>query len=210
MDFSLQEQHSSKKFTGLAIVVFLHVLIAYIVATARTDTHPPRVMPDPVTTVLPPLIEPKPEPVLLDPAKRVDVKSIVIEPPVVAGTEPAINTLVDTTYLPPTTTGTLSGGGENIVHQAVRIAAVVDPKACEKPDYPSAAVAQGLEGVTTLAFLIGVDGRVVGSRLEQSSGTKSLDSAALAGLSRCKFKPATVDGVAEQSWTKIQYVWKLD
>jgi len=46
----------------------------------------------------------------------------------------------------------------------------------------------------TLTFLIDVDGKVLESRVERSSGHRRLDEAARAGLGICKFKPATVDG----------------
>nr|WP_315253124.1 TonB family protein [uncultured Duganella sp.] len=89
-------------------------------------------------------------------------------------------------------------------------AAVVDAQACSKPDYPKNALRNGDTGTVMLAFLIGSDGKVADSRVEKSSGFRDLDRAAQAGLSLCKFKPGTVDGVPQQSWTKMQYVWSLD
>jgi protein TonB len=92
----------------------------------------------------------------------------------------------------------------------VRVPAVVDAKACDKPEYPAKSLRNEEQGTVILAFLIGLDGRVVDSRIEKSSGSRDLDRAAIAGLSLCKFKPGTVDGKPEQFWTKMQYVWKLD
>ena len=92
----------------------------------------------------------------------------------------------------------------------VRVPAVVDTKACEKPEYPSKSLRNEEQGTVMLSFLIGLDGRVVDSKIEKSSGSRDLDRAAIAGLSLCKFKPGTVDGKPEQSWTKMQYVWKLE
>ncbi|MFD2270900.1 hypothetical protein ACFS07_06595 [Undibacterium arcticum] len=37
-----------------------------------------------------------------------------------------------------------------------------------------------------------------------------MDKAARLALSICKFKPGTTDGKPEQSWTKVQYEWKLE
>jgi protein TonB len=51
---------------------------------------------------------------------------------------------------------------------------------------------------------------VADSKLEKSSGFKGLDKAALKGLSACKFKPGTKDGAPAQTWTKVDYAWKLD
>ncbi|MDE2430500.1 MAG: TonB family protein, partial [Burkholderiales bacterium] len=54
------------------------------------------------------------------------------------------------------------------------------------------------------------DGKVVESKVEKSSGSKSLDKAALSALSQCKFKPGTKDGKPEQAWAKVDFVWKLE
>jgi hypothetical protein len=43
-----------------------------------------------------------------------------------------------------------------------------------------------------------------------TSGFKNLDKAALKGLSACKFKAGTKDGAPAQTWTKVDYAWKLD
>ncbi|WP_256078977.1 energy transducer TonB [Massilia sp. YIM B04103] len=92
----------------------------------------------------------------------------------------------------------------------LRVAAVVDSSACAKPEYPPKALRNGDAGTVMLAFLIGVDGKVKEARIEKSSGSRELDRAAQAGLGLCRFKPGTVDGVAQESWTRMQYVWNLD
>ena len=65
-------------------------------------------------------------------------------------------------------------------------------------------------GATTLALLVGADGRVSSSRIEQSSGSRDLDRAAINALTQCTFKPATNNGVAQAGWAKLAFVWKLD
>ena len=97
-----------------------------------------------------------------------------------------------------------------LVAGPVRTAAVVDAKACAKPDYPKNALRNGDTGVVTLSLLIGTDGRVADSKVEKSSGFRDLDHAAQVGLGLCRFTPGTVDGVPQQSWTRMQYVWSLD
>jgi protein TonB len=92
----------------------------------------------------------------------------------------------------------------------VRTAAVVDAKACEKPEYPPAALRAQETGIVQLGFLIDVDGSAIQSKIERSSGSKRLDDAARKALGLCKFKPATTEGKPERSWAKIEYVWKLD
>ncbi|HEX2531007.1 MAG TPA: energy transducer TonB [Burkholderiaceae bacterium] len=91
-----------------------------------------------------------------------------------------------------------------------RVPPVVDARACDKPPYPRNALRNGHEGMVTLQFLIGIDGHVVDAKVEKSSGHRELDRAAVAGLSLCRFRPGTVDGKPEQSWTKMQYVWKIE
>ena len=110
-----------------------------------------------------------------------------------------------------TTTGTTSGSATPPTPRApVQVAAVVDASACTRPDYPKSALRNGDTGTVMLAFLIGTDGRVVESRIEKSSGFRELDRAAQTGLSLCRFQPGTIDGVPQQSWTRMQYVWNLD
>ena len=61
-----------------------------------------------------------------------------------------------------------------------------------------------------LKFLVGADGKVIESAVEKSSGFRRLDEAARAGLSKCQFKPATVDGNPQQSWASMKYTWRLE
>ena len=62
----------------------------------------------------------------------------------------------------------------------------------------------------SLRFLVGADGKVIQSEVEKSSGYKRLDEAARAGLSKCQFKPAMVDGKPEQAWASIKFTWRLE
>ena len=91
-----------------------------------------------------------------------------------------------------------------------RTPAVVDAKTCEKPPYPAAALRANETGIVQLRFLIDVDGKVLDSKVERTSGSRRLDEAARAGLSLCKFKPATLNGRPERTWGRIEYEWKLN
>jgi protein TonB len=93
---------------------------------------------------------------------------------------------------------------------AMRTAVLADANGCAKPDYPARAARNGETGTVSLALLVGTDGRVAGSRIQHSSGSRELDKAAVQALSMCKFKPATNGGVPEQAWAQIAYVWTLD
>jgi len=88
------------------------------------------------------------------------------------------------------------------------VPATLDAKNC-KAEYPKASLLNEEQGDVTMSFLVGADGNVLDSKLEKSSGFKNLDKAALKALSACKFKPGTKDGVVAQTWTKVDYSWKL-
>ncbi|MFZ6820645.1 energy transducer TonB [Undibacterium sp. Ji22W] len=93
---------------------------------------------------------------------------------------------------------------------AADVAPVMDSKSCESPKYPKAALMNEETGTVTMGFLIATDGKVVESKIEKSSGSKSLDKAALSALSLCKFKSGTKDGKPDQLWAKVDFVWKLE
>jgi protein TonB len=92
---------------------------------------------------------------------------------------------------------------------AAEVSAVFDAKSC-KAEYPKASLMNEEQGVVSMSFLIAPDGAVLDSKLEKSSGFKGLDKAAMKSISACKFKPGTKDGAAAQTWTKVDYTWKLD
>lgn len=91
---------------------------------------------------------------------------------------------------------------------AGEVPASLNDKNC-KAEYPKASLMNEEQGDVTMAFLVGTDGSVVESKVEKSSGFKNLDKAALKALSACKFKPGTKDGAIAQTWTKVDYSWKL-
>jgi len=93
---------------------------------------------------------------------------------------------------------------------AAEVAPVLDSKSCDPPKYPKAALMNEETGTVALLFLINTDGKVMDSKIDKSSGSKSLDKAALSAFSQCKFKPGSKDGKAEELWAKIEFVWKLE
>ncbi len=93
---------------------------------------------------------------------------------------------------------------------SAEVAPVLDAKSCEAPRYPKAALMNEEQGTVALLFQISPDGKVIDSKVDKSSGSKSLDKAALNAFSQCKFKPGTKDGKADTLWAKIEFVWKLE
>jgi protein TonB len=208
--------NQKKNLTGMSTVVLLHValLALFLHGSKLTVFHST----PPVIDVLPSLDPPEPkprDPQVEEPAMaRPDI--FVPQPPTdIAYDTPPTVTARPLTDQPPAQPPMGASGDSGVKPAPVKAApvvtaAVVDAQACAKPDYPKNALRNGDTGTVMLSFLIGADGKVADSRIEKSSGFRELDRAAQAGLSLCHFKPGTVDGVPQQSWTKMQYVWSLD
>jgi protein TonB len=81
---------------------------------------------------------------------------------------------------------------------------------CSRPAYPKASIRNEETGTVTLFFTIAPTGRIVRSGVERSSGFRDLDKAALVGVSTCKFKPASINGIPVQATMNMQYVWNLE
>ncbi|MFZ6736093.1 energy transducer TonB [Undibacterium sp. Ji42W] len=81
-----------------------------------------------------------------------------------------------------------------------------------KPEYPRASLRNEETGTVLLSVLIGADGTVADVKIDKSSGFRGLDNAVKSQLmsGSCKNKPGTVDGKPQQTWAKVQYVWKLE
>ena len=91
---------------------------------------------------------------------------------------------------------------------ANEVPASFDAKSC-KAEYPKAALMNEEQGVVSMKFLVSADGKVLESKLDKSSGFKSLDKAAITAISACKFKPGSKDGKPDSTWTKVEYNWTL-
>jgi TonB family protein len=66
------------------------------------------------------------------------------------------------------------------------------------------------EGVAaSVVFLVGTSGVPSGSSLKASSGSESLDAAAVSCISKLRFQPATRlgDGAPVESWQQIELTW---
>lgn len=212
------QQGKNKNLTGMAVVAALHIALLAVFLQGSTLTV---FKPAETEVDLVPYVEPsKPktrEPDLAAPAPKDPVIQVPMPPiPIAPSDEPRPTGQARTDDAPPARPGagdegTVDNGAKTQVKAPpVHIAAVVDARACVKPEYPKTALRNGDTGVVTLALLIGTDGRVADSKVEKSSGFRELDRAAQVGLGLCKFKPGTLDGAPYQSWTKMQYVWSLD
>lgn len=220
-----------RKLMGWAWVVGLHALLfgalqagldrtvvqnmpTVVQALLLEDRRPevrsePR--PEPAKPVPPPLLKPETPPIKTPPQSPAPT---VVEPAVVAQANANAIAVASTPPAPANTSAPASPAATAVAAPKpaapARTTANVNMAQCEKPEYPSASRRMEEEGTVALRFLVGVDGKIVQSEIEKSSGYKRLDEAARTGLSKCQFKPATVDGKPEQAWTTIRYVWRLD
>lgn len=211
-DYASRQRKPGKHLLGLGLVVVLHLLLFWAINSGLARAFVKKIK-GPVEAVLlentKPDIPPPPPP---PSPKNVPPPPPAYVPPVevpVVNAAPAANAIaaVSATLQPPAPPAPTAPA---VKSEPVRTGAVVNSANCEKPEYPSASRRMEEEGTVSLRFLIGPDGKVIQSEIEKSSGYKRLDEAARAGLSRCQFRPATVDGKPEQAWASMKYTWRLE
>ncbi len=205
-NYAARQRSPIKHWRSIALVVLLHLLLLWaiqsglatkVVQVAKVVVQAELI--SEVTPSLPPPPAPKPPPPAPPPPPTA---------PVVTTPSPAA---IQLPPAPPVAAPALPPAPPAPAAPAVRTSAVIQAGAtCAKPDYPSASRRLEEEGTVTLKFLIGVDGRVIQAEVEKTSGFQRLDEAARNALSKCQFKPGTVDGKPEQSWASIKYTWRLE
>ena len=211
------DQAPQRKMSSLLITGVLHAIALGLglQATNVIDLRPPTIVE--LTQIVPPPKPLEPEPKHALPKTLPPIA--VMEPPILKiDREPTNHITVEVRDKVDPVVKERSASSNNgpTTSEAspprtpIHIAAQVDANACDKPEYPASSIRVGEEGTVNLAMLIGADGRVLESKVEKSSGSRALDKAAVQGLSLCKFKPGTIDGVPEKSWAKLQYVWTIN
>jgi protein TonB len=208
------------KAAKIALVAALHVALgAVFIHSINTKKISLSSLPEQVLVMIEPdRTPPPPPPEPPQPAQQLAPPDLVIPKPVIDVAPPPVPDTVQATIAPepspfpamPAETAPAAPATPTANPGQMRTAVFADANGCALPDYPAAAARRGDSGTTTLALLVGADGRVSSARIEQSSGSRDLDRAAINALSLCKFKPATNNGVAEAGWAKLAFVWKLD
>ena len=192
--YAARQRSPRKHLTGIGLVVLLHAVLLWAISSGLAR-QVVRITENTVEAVL---MSEAPPPAPLPTPKTPPPKTPAPPPPAPTSTAPAITQ----TTAPPAAAPTAP---------AIRTGAVIQPGAhCAKPDYPSASRRLEEEGTVTLKFLIGTDGKVLQADIEKSSSFTRLDEAARNALSKCQFRPGTVDGKPEQSWANIKYTWRLE
>lgn len=95
------------------------------------------------------------------------------------------------------------------LHAAPAAAETPPPRSCAGPEYPREAVRYELEGITTLRYQLGADGRVGEVQVAKSSGWALLDDAAIRTIRSCRFTPQQA-AQAKGAALPVQYVWSLN
>jgi protein TonB len=218
IDYASRQRASRKHVIGLTAVVVLHGLLFWAINSGLARKFV-KVIKGPVEAVLleetkpdiPPPPPPPPPPKNLPPPPPSYVPPVDIQ----VATPPPVNAIAAVSntpqpVAPPSPLPVQMTAPPAPPAPSVQTAAVISASSCEKPEYPSASKRLEEEGTVQLKFLVGADGKVIESAVEKSSGFRRLDEAARAGLSKCQFKPATVDGKPQQSWASMKYTWRLE
>ena len=205
---SLLGNHSSRRATGAISVVVLHAVIIYALATglgrqvvevirAPLETRvideakpPPEKLPPPPMPKLappPPAFVPLPEFKVQTAPSNNAIREVVTAKPA-----------VEVPFAPP--------APAEVKHVPPSANAA---KPCASPQYPSISRRMEETGTVVLGLLVDVDGRVLDSKVQQSTGSPRLDNAAREAVKVCQFTPGTADGKLEEAWGTYRYTFTL-
>ncbi len=234
MTFTDIENKSAKRLIGIAAVIFLHLLVAYILISGLANNiQKPAEKPvelQIIQDIKPPpppkLEEPKPKEKPPEPPKMVEKVAKVPEP--VKQVEKVIPVQKTTPVTQPTKVATPAPAAPSTpspspVAAPAPVAAAPTPKpvgvsrgvsegsaGCEKPEYPREAEMSGEQGTVRIRVLVDTNGKVIEAKVKKSSGSRILDKAATKAYSLCTFKPAMKDGVPQQDWYEIEYPFVIE
>jgi len=69
---------------------------------------------------------------------------------------------------------------------------------------------RGISGKVMLRVLVGVDGRPKTVEVETGSGQREFDSEAKRTVSKYKFNPKKVNGVAQEGWVRVPVIFSME
>jgi protein TonB len=209
-------QPSSSRFVGFGVVVLFHLGIVYALVTALSHRSVD-VVHAPIETKIieaaqPPPSEPPPPPPRLAPPPPVFVPppEIHIERPPPPPQSTAITTVTKEKPPAPTPAPVAAPVPTPAPAEPVRVQPRLDAGKSREPEYPPMSRRLGEQGSVILQVLVETDGRVIDSKLVESSGSERLDQAALSGVkSNYRFVPGSVDGKPAQMWYTFKFTWRL-
>ncbi len=206
MDYAQQQGTPTNRLGGIAFVILLHALLIYALVNGLARKVVEVVKGPLETRIIQELKPPPPE--TPPPPPKLDVPPPPFIPPPevnIAQAAPAQNAITAVSSTPPPVSAPVPVEAPKA---EVHTPPEVRSSSCREPEYPATAARLGESGKVVLALLVGLDGRVVDSKIEKSSGSPRLDQAARQALTLCKFTPGSVDGKPEQAWGQLAYVFK--
>lgn len=236
MTFTDIENKSAKRLIGIAAVIFLHLLVAYILMSGLANNiQKPAEKPvelQIIQDIKPPPPpkpeEPKPKEKPPEPPKMVEKVTKVPEPPkevekVATPVQKTTPIAQPTKVATPAPAAPSTPSPSPVAAPAPVAAAAPAPKpagvtrgvsegsaGCEKPEYPREALMNEEQGTVRIRVLVDTSGKVIDAKVKKSSGSKILDKAATKAYSLCTFKPAMKDGVPQQDWYEIEYPFVIE
>lgn len=236
MTFTDIENKSAKRLIGIAAVLFLHLLVAYILMSGLANNiQKPAEKPvelQIIQDIKPPPPpkpeEPKPKEKPPEPPKMVEKVAKVPEPPkevekVATPVQKTTPVAQPTKVATPAPAAPSTPSPSPVAAPAPVAAAAPAPKpagvtrgvlegsaGCEKPEYPREALMNEEQGTVRIRVLVDTSGKVIDAKVKKSSGSKILDKAATKAYSLCTFKPAMKDGVPQQDWYEIEYPFVIE
>lgn len=219
-----QETDSKKRLVGIGIALLLHVILIYGFTSGLATDLVEKVQKTVNVGIVPeapPPPPPPPDPVEIEadsrpkqPQQRAPTKAFVPKAEV-ENAKPSPNAITGVTNEVTEATPAIEKAAAVVpdappVQKAEPVKTVAKlMKGCRLPQYPKRSEEKGEEGVVVFRFLVGTDGRVTSAQLVKSSGFDRLDSAAKEAFMQCRFTPGTIDGVAQTSWVKQPFTWRL-
>ena len=214
MTFTDIENKSAKRLIGIAAVIFLHLLVAYILMSGLANNiqkpaeKPVELQKPPEPPKMVEKVAKVPEPVKqVEKVTPVQKTPPVAQPTKVATPAPAApSTPSPSPVAAPTPVAAAPAPKPAGVSRGVSEGSA----GCEKPEYPREALMNEEQGTVRIRVLVDTSGKVIDAKVKKSSGSKILDKAATKAYSLCTFKPAMKDGVPQQDWYEIEYPFVIE
>lgn len=197
MSYTLRKS-PAQRYSGLAIVIGLHVAIIYLLVSGLGKSVV-QVISGPIETKVIEEVQAEPdEPPPPPPQLEAPPPEFVPPPEIVLATDPA-----------PATTAITQVQSKVAAPPPPPKVDVVPPRTNPRrpnsqPPYPTISKRLGEEGVVTLQLYVNENGRVVEAKIQKSSGFPRLDDAAVREAKRnWRFIPAQRGKQAVAAWTSV-------
>ncbi len=215
----IERPNPAARIGGFAIVILFHLGVIYILVTGlgkqgvQLATQPikalivpeqPAQPPPPPPAPPPPELAPPPPPFIPLP----EIRTQLPPPPKAIAVAPSPKPPPKQEFKPsqaPVLTQAAPAPAAPVAAPVRTGASKIASAGCDVPEKPAASDRLGETGTVTISVTIGPNGSVTQSSVASSSGFKRLDDAALAAISLCRFRPATVDGTPEASKSSVRY-----